>query len=232
MLRYRILREGRPASSDDVSSSLKIKPKIGRLCSFPRAILFISIAINCILFFLMSSRKPRALSAYSPAAGILSYKPVVFSSGFGVQKSPFQGPPSDENNKLWQDLYSFGVSRIITEEARALPNKTLPVPDIKSGYVIHLAIIFHQLHCLNRLRLAIYGAVDMSGEDDLQDVTPLTFARERQGKTGKAVADVLHSCRNFIDIQRWAWERRFHEAIDFASPVRDDPLGWGDYEQD
>jgi hypothetical protein len=49
----------------------------------------------------------------------------------------------------------------------------------------------------------------------------LTFAREESGGRVKAVAEVLHDCRNFEDIQRWAWDRRFHEGVDFSIEVGD-----------
>jgi hypothetical protein len=62
------------------------------------------------------------------------------------------------------------------------------------------------------------------------DVTPLTFSRKSHNEVGKAVAEVLHGCRSFVEVQKWALERTFREAIDLTSVVTDDPLNWGSYE--
>ena len=104
----------------------------------------------------------------APAIPAIRYDRVVFSSGFGIEKSPFQGQPSEVNDKLWAGLYdcrlcgktshpfilplmtdcnSVGISGISAVEARPMDNKTLPIPGQKGEYVIQLAV-FHQLHCL------------------------------------------------------------------------------------
>ncbi|KAK4182267.1 hypothetical protein QBC35DRAFT_396303 [Podospora australis] len=111
------------------------------------------------------------MNEIAPALPAISHERVVFSSGFGIEQSPFQGPPSEENNKLWAGLYdcklraenallpdvmlrtgSFkvGISRISADEARPMDNKTLPIPGREGGYVVQLSV-FHQLHCLVRL---------------------------------------------------------------------------------
>lgn len=41
----------------------------------------------------------------APVSPAVSYDTVVFSSGFGIEKSPFQGQPTEVNDRLWQDLY-------------------------------------------------------------------------------------------------------------------------------
>jgi len=74
-----------------------------------------------------------------------------------------------------------------------MDNKTLPIPGREGGYVIQLTV-FHQLHCLvvtptkiiicafqtnkeynsqNLIRKGIYGAVDMTNEDDLLGIEHL-----------------------------------------------------------
>ncbi|ORY70470.1 uncharacterized protein BCR38DRAFT_326979, partial [Pseudomassariella vexata] len=87
----------------------------------------------------------------APALPAVRYERVVFSSGFGIERFPLQGHPTEENNKLWADLYdckvSVGITRISTDEARPMDNKTLPVPGPEGGYVVQLTV-FHQPHCL------------------------------------------------------------------------------------
>ncbi|KAI1368171.1 hypothetical protein F5Y08DRAFT_335944 [Xylaria arbuscula] len=173
---------------------------------------------------------------------------VVFSSAFGIERSPFQGEPSEANDKLWTGLYDFGITRISTEEARPMVNKTLPVADSQGGYIIQLAV-FHQLHCLNMLRKGIYHGVDMSNTDDLKgiehldhcidmlrqsimchsDISPTTFTRTSLGKPMQVVAEVAHTCRSFSKIQQWAWNRRIKGELDKSTVITDDPLGWGTY---
>lgn len=103
----------------------------------------------------------------APASAALRHERVVFPSGFGIERSPFQGPPTDANNQLWDDLYNckfarrrefrlslyfadlspVGITRLSADEARPMENKTLPIPGPEGGYVVQLAV-FHHLHCL------------------------------------------------------------------------------------
>lgn len=41
----------------------------------------------------------------APALNAIKNERVVFSSAFGIERSPFQGQPSEANNKLWAGLY-------------------------------------------------------------------------------------------------------------------------------
>lgn len=100
----------------------------------------------------------------APALSSIKNERVVFSSAFGIEQSPFQGKPTEENNKLWASLYDcesslfirekqiptilvVGISRISADEARPMDNKTLPIADTSGGYIVQLSV-FHQLHCL------------------------------------------------------------------------------------
>ncbi|KAK0726613.1 hypothetical protein B0T21DRAFT_413937 [Apiosordaria backusii] len=214
-------------------------------------VLPLSLFFNFIALFGKFARESTDhLLTYSPALPVIKYERVVFSSAFGAQVSPFQGKPSPENNKLWEGLYNFGISRVSAEEARPMDNKTLPIPGEEGGYIIQLAV-FHQLHCLasNIIRKGIYYGVDMTNVDDLMgiehidhcidmlrqslmcssDVTPLTFSRKTLQDPMQGVAEVIHTCRNFPQIQKWAWDRRVTSVIDKDTVVQDDPLGWGSY---
>lgn len=52
-------------------------------------------------------------------------------------------------------LAPVGISGISKDEASHLLNKTLPAPEDPDTYVIQLEV-FHNLHCLNMLRMTIY----------------------------------------------------------------------------
>ncbi|KAI1455248.1 hypothetical protein F4805DRAFT_459993 [Annulohypoxylon moriforme] len=210
---------------------------------------FASVVLNLYLvisWIVQGHQENRLLP--SPASKALSRTTVVFSSGFGIERTEFQGTPSALSNKRWENLYNFGISRITADEARLMRNKTLPIPHDRGGYVVQLSV-FHLLHCLNLVRRGLYGEVDMTNQDESfgiehldhcvdqirqsimcsADVTPLTFARQSKDDRPKAVAEVIHECHDFEAIQRWALTRQIPADIDFAEVVTDDPLGWGSY---
>ncbi|KEQ93036.1 hypothetical protein AUEXF2481DRAFT_346840 [Aureobasidium subglaciale EXF-2481] len=127
-------------------------------------------------------------------------------------------------------------------------NKTLPIPDDDSHYIVSLSV-FHQLHCLNRLRLAIYGGVDWTDEDDSlgithidhcinalrqslmcsADLTPLTWRRDLEDGVAKEVMEVVHTCRDFDAVIEWGRDRQLQKAFNFTKMVESDPLGWNTY---
>lgn len=61
------------------------------------------------------------------------------------------------------------------------------------------------------------------------DITPTIFSRTSLGSKMKVVAEVVHTCRSFADIQQWAWNRRLRSGLDKDTVVTDDPLKWGTY---
>ncbi|KAJ7740608.1 hypothetical protein B0H16DRAFT_1566964 [Mycena metata] len=67
----------------------------------------------------------------------------------------YQGPPSDEVDEAWENLYRYGISAIPKDQAALLPNKTYPLSFNTSQYVVHLEV-FHHLHCLNQIRKAVH----------------------------------------------------------------------------
>jgi len=225
-------------------------PRGFRRINWKKIVFLLSLALNLISAWrVVFSRTARdRILTYSPALTAVENERVVFSSAFGIERSPFQGEPSEDIDQLWAGLYDFGITRISAEEARPMDNKTLPIPDEEGGYVVQLAV-FHQLHCLNLVRKGIYGGVDMSNSDDLMgiehldhcidmlrqsimcnsDITPTTFARTSLDSNMKVVAEVVHTCRSFSKIQKWAWSRRITQEIDKKKIVTDDPLGWGTY---
>ncbi|SPQ23036.1 6fb56bcd-a67c-49f4-8b90-2ac61adbe7f0 [Thermothielavioides terrestris] len=88
------------------------------------------------------------------------------------------GFPTNETDELWKDLYRFGISKITEEEAKKLPHPTLPIPGTKD-YLIQLDI-WHELHCLNDLRMLLYperfpGLAAVTDENGVIDRTSIEF---------------------------------------------------------
>ncbi|KAF8312633.1 hypothetical protein DL93DRAFT_2098123 [Clavulina sp. PMI_390] len=66
-------------------------------------------------------------------------------------KTPYDGPPSDEVDKLWNDLYApYLLTGITAHEATQLANATVPSEGTEV-YETQIEV-FHYLHCLNFLR--------------------------------------------------------------------------------
>jgi hypothetical protein len=95
---------------------------------------------------------------YSPAENAVEYTPLVFKLGTGHSVSAYQGFPTDEVDRLWEDLYKDGAFLHIDEEAgNRLLNQSVRVPVIgyENDFLVGLDV-FHQLHCLNQIRMAFY----------------------------------------------------------------------------
>ncbi|KAJ7775537.1 hypothetical protein B0H16DRAFT_1879904 [Mycena metata] len=91
---------------------------------------------------------------YSPALTAVENEVQVYHRGFPGDLSPLQIPSSPQLTQMWSDLYNFGVSRITKEEAAQLPNKTHAIPGDPGHYIAELDV-FHNLHCLNKVRMAL-----------------------------------------------------------------------------
>ncbi|KAJ8520846.1 hypothetical protein ONZ45_g2362 [Pleurotus djamor] len=113
---------------------------------------------NILLLVLLVVRfleKPDTL-IYSPAQDFVGYEVKRFNTAF-LDDEPvtvFQGPPSDEMDAAWADLYNAGVSWLLPEEARRLKEPSIVAPGSKV-YIGGLDV-FHQLHCLDMIRMAAY----------------------------------------------------------------------------
>ncbi|QDS73728.1 hypothetical protein FKW77_003913 [Venturia effusa] len=139
---------------------------------------------------------------------VVSYENRVFTSGFGLERTEYQGPPSPERNALWDDLYGCDPGH----------------------YAVELNV-FHQLHCLNMLRKRLYSTEkyppdhELMGIEHLEhcydalrqslmctaDITPLPWKWVEAKKKAMEVAQVVHTCKNFDAIKSWAKENRvFH----------------------
>ncbi|KAF7168197.1 hypothetical protein CNMCM5623_001267 [Aspergillus felis] len=171
---------------------------------------------------------------YSPAQNVIRYKNIVFNSGWGDQKSIYMGPPSEENNKAWDDLHvAPAMVKIPASDAAKLVNKTAPIPGDSGnslGYYLIGLDVFHQLHCLDMLRKVLWG-VDMHHTNDEEamhhldhciemirqslmcsaDITVDVWAWNEEKQMVTVRADNMHTCRDFEAIRQWALEREAGE---------------------
>ncbi|TDZ33117.1 Cyclochlorotine biosynthesis protein O [Colletotrichum spinosum] len=166
---------------------------------------------------------------YSPAQDVIEYRLHTFTQGFGDGVTEYYGPPSEEMDRRWAELWHFSVGEAITkDEAQRLSNATSTLgprhPDL---YWIKLDV-FHQLHCLNALRMSVwpdYYADDYHAailkKDHLahcidsirqsimchSDVTPLVLQWDEELQKSRHRANMPHTCRDFNKIRDWARKR-------------------------
>jgi len=121
------------------------------------ALLSISVALNIAFmvgYAVSFQRHPiHPYHLYSPAQDVLEYKPKLFNDIWF--KSEFNAPPSPALDEAWEDLYDFGVMQIPKDQAVLFPNRTSPIPGDEQNYIFTMDV-FHQLHCLNMIRQALY----------------------------------------------------------------------------
>ncbi|PLB48380.1 hypothetical protein P170DRAFT_427466 [Aspergillus steynii IBT 23096] len=183
---------------------------------------------------------------YSPAQDVVRYHNVTFTRSLEPDLTKYQGPPSDENYAAWEDLYDFSLSKIPLSSAAQLVDKTVPIPDSPGDYAIALDV-FHQLHCLNMIRLKLWAGespayinhtldaemTEMNHIDHCldsvrqsvmchSDIAPITWTWDDSSGSAKGVLTNHHTCRDFEAIRTWAME---HHAEAFDKSVRvEDPL--------
>ncbi|KAH8901283.1 hypothetical protein GQ53DRAFT_607631, partial [Thozetella sp. PMI_491] len=169
----------------------------------------------------------------APAQSVVEYKPTRFTQGFEDDKSPLQGPPNEMRDRAWQDLYGFGILGVSREEAALMPNRTGRLAGTTDKYFAELDV-FHQLHCLNILRMSRYPehyrqqntpeaneilsyfddehiehCIDTIRQSIMchSDITPLVYQWDETQKRMRIHGNVVHSCRDFDSIRDWSRER-------------------------
>ncbi|THC87813.1 hypothetical protein EYZ11_012739 [Aspergillus tanneri] len=171
---------------------------------------------------------------YSPARDVIRYKTTVFDSGF-ERKTKYMGPPTEENEQAWEDLYqdaTAGISIIPIDQAAKLPNKTVPIQEAPGYYVVQLDV-FHQLHCLNQLRLKIWGSNPVhsgvavkSSTDNSTDSDPLGL--QEMDHLDHCVDSIRQSlmCSSDISAIIWIW----HEESQATRPLANSTHTCRDFE--
>ncbi|PPJ53184.1 hypothetical protein CBER1_11733 [Cercospora berteroae] len=200
--------------------------------------LYATVVLQFILLLWMfcSATKDPSQLIYSPAADAVEYQIVDFGKYF-LRRNKYMAElghlPTDETDKHWEDLYAFRASGIPEWQARKLDIQTLPLPDTDT-YLVDLDV-FHQLHCLDILRMALYpdrykywqylpdGRVNIGVTDFHHwehcvdglrqaimchgDISPLQY--RINGINGILAKDLAtrHTCRNFEKLRDWAKQR-------------------------
>lgn len=146
--------------------------------------------------------------------------------------------PLESCAALTQCHLAFGVSLISQDSARRLPNATTPLPQDRSLYVVQLDV-FHQLHCLNRLRKLLYPQVYHDtvyhlehGVESLRQSLQCasdtsTIFWEWSPANAKMVgntATTTHTCRDFDRMRDWAVQHRLDGDFDMLVEVEDAPI--------
>ncbi|KAL0937293.1 uncharacterized protein CTRU02_207024 [Colletotrichum truncatum] len=205
------------------------------------ALLYVSNA--CLLILLvftttLASRGDPALAVWSPANSAVEYVPKQHFRAALFNLTEYMGYPTADGktDKLWSDLYNFGISIISKEEASKLPSPTIAIPGTED-YLVELDV-WHELHCLNDLRKLLYpevyggllevtlsnGTINRDTDafrhwdhcvDSIRqtlmchsDVSPIPFHVNVPANIGifPRLA-TTHTCRNFTKIQEWAKDR-------------------------
>ncbi|KAK8112913.1 hypothetical protein PG984_013439 [Apiospora sp. TS-2023a] len=179
------------------------------------------------------------LEQIAPAQDVLSYEVVKFNSAFGVGRSEYQGEPSPELDELWENLFLLEL-QIPREQARLLPNKTIPVhPDNPDSFAVGLSV-FHDLHCLNTIRKGLdYFNYQQWNETHNPLNTPLHLLDDdhrlggrltlRTSPTASIIcakpsnATPTSALWNFAAVRAWATEHDYSKII--YSPEKPEELG-------
>ncbi|KAF3902459.1 hypothetical protein ABW21_db0201753 [Orbilia brochopaga] len=237
------------SSYDDVQSTSR--SNLHYLITFFHVTLTLFFAFTTAMLYIniKTTNRWNPQMTYSPATDAIKYTTRLFDSGLNYGKTVYQGPPAPKNNEAWKALFLHGLTRISAEEAAPMHNKTLPIPDDPEYYITSLAV-FHQLHCLNAIRMALWNNTLMRGDENEtemrhldhcvdmirqavmchSDISPFVWARDPRDGKAKGISSVTHTCRDFDSIQRWAKARPFRTGFNTSKKTSGDPLGWSDYQ--
>ncbi|KAJ8091063.1 hypothetical protein PM082_024673 [Marasmius tenuissimus] len=166
---------------------------------------------------------------YSPVNHLIEHEVVTFHSGINGDTTKYMGPPSPEVDAAWDELYGFGMSKISKHEADQLPLRTVRISGDRDRYAVQLDV-FHQLHCLNMIRKALYPDYyhglyppghNNTHEDDMNhvahcvehirqgitcasDVSLIVWEWVPEKNTTMGRSGTPHTCRKFDKIAEWA----------------------------
>ncbi|KAH8655086.1 hypothetical protein BGZ60DRAFT_347907, partial [Tricladium varicosporioides] len=158
----------------------------------------------------------------------IEYHDHVFAASghSGTDRSIYEAPRTHQTDVAWAKLTTVGFVSLTASQNSELSNSTVESLSQPGSYPVALGV-FHQLHCLNYLRILLYHQEgDGKGENDAQrshhtnhcldylrqviqchgDTTPLSVYYEKSSSGYAFNHAVTHSCRNFDSIYNWAVE--------------------------
>ncbi|KAJ7123973.1 hypothetical protein C8R43DRAFT_1031475 [Mycena crocata] len=212
------------------------------ICCMSGALVVLLIS-NAVLIAKLTGAKnchTEPFLTFSPAQEAVEYEVVKFHAG-PLNNEPddmYSMPPSPSVDQAWRDLYEFGAVHVTPDVASKLANHTEKMySDTESIVGID---VFHQLHCLNKIRKALhpdYYAKHITESKEVHathinhclnsvrqslqcggDISTVPFNVQPLKFSAKPILiptfNVIHSCRNFRKLQEWARARWTGEAID------------------
>ncbi|QKX64647.1 uncharacterized protein TRUGW13939_11823 [Talaromyces rugulosus] len=164
-------------------------------------------------------------SVYSPLHEAIEMEPKMVHASF-ANKNPFKGPPSDELDHAWHQLFINSNVRVTADDLAQINKTSVPVTDDKGGFYA-IPDVYHQLHCLKFLRQVIYKDyyniekpttpihIDHCIDNLRQnlmckgDVSLVTFSWVDNDRAPKPNFEVEHECVNWEKMDNWAKDHRF-----------------------
>jgi hypothetical protein len=161
----------------------------------------------------------------------LTYNTTRFSTGLDGDKTKYQGPPDDVNTAAWNRLTNTGIVALTNEEQQRLHDVSAIFETSSQGEATYLGAIevFHQLHCLDMLRLEVYGTLTQwlhehhSMKDKMEHLDHcIDFLRQSlmcrpsieilpfgiDQSSFRARFNGTHTCADFEAVRDWAVERQ------------------------
>ncbi|KAJ4858111.1 hypothetical protein T069G_06378 [Trichoderma breve] len=178
------------------------------------------IAFSSLLF--LRSRPQADTLSYpdltSPLYPALSYSETHFTSGFTPDLSAYQGKPNETNNAHWDKLTHPGMVALTEQEHAKLPSKSSLFIDDHTResdppLYVGAVEVFHQLHCLDMLRMQAYAHLEHCIDYIRQsmmcrpslDILP--FRTDSEGLL-RPVFNGSRTCANFDKVRDWAIKRK------------------------
>ncbi|GAW16356.1 hypothetical protein ANO14919_057820 [Xylariales sp. No.14919] len=149
----------------------------------------------------------------------------------GVREStPFFGPPNATTDAAWGTILNAGLIKLTPEQADALSAPTAKDQQDSTSYVGILEV-FHQLHCLNTLRLRAFATdPEVQFADPghtahcfeyirqslmcLADVNIAPISWNERKREYAIHWDATRQCRNFDKIHAWALDKNHKVSED------------------
>lgn len=166
---------------------------------------------------------PYPVSPADSEPSLFDWEIKRFNSGFDDDIPIWQRSPDDKTDEAWDSLYkNVGITTVDKHAADLLPDSTIEFPGLKGQFVVGIGM-FHQLHCLNMVRKAIYPEIyDRSDMhmghvehclDQLRqvvmcngDLSTVSWRWDVEKDIPVSKFDTTRMCRNFDRIHKWAEE--------------------------